>query len=60
MKLILILCSLVLTGCVTRPSNNPVEETVRKTGGSVYKTVEGEGYRWIDKTVVGAVREVLP
>lgn len=52
--------ALMVSGCSTTPSNDPVKETVRKTGGSVYKTAEGEGYRWIDKTIVGAVREILP
>lgn len=59
MKVVLIL-TLLLVGCKSRPSTNPIEETARKTGVSIYKTVEGETYRWLDSEVIGVTREILP
>jgi hypothetical protein len=57
--LAILLILLLFSGCATRPSNNPIKETGRRMGASVYKTTEAEIYKKVDKQVTDGVRKVF-
>ena len=54
MKLLLITINFSIvffSGCATTPTKNPIEETGRRAGISIYKNVESKAYQGIDRKI---------
>ena len=59
MKILLLIFAVILSGCASTPTPNPVEETARRAGNSVYKSAEARVYQGIDRKVNEVTSEVV-